>query len=355
MGTMTMTATVGLITTIPDLSTPAGWLPVAFTVVMGLAMLAYVVLDGYDLGVGVLMRRASDEDKDRMVASIGPFWDANETWLVLGVGILLVAFPMAHGVILQALYLPVALMLLGLTLRGVAFDFRVKAKAQHKAAWNRAFYAGSLIATLAQGFMLGQLVMGFEAGWGAFAFGVLIGVCLVAGYALLGAGWLIIKTEGALQQQAVRWARGSLWLTALGIAAVSLATPMLSERIFDKWFALPWIVLLMPVPVATAVLFFVVDRSLRRLPTRLAEGNEYGAWVPFGGAIGIFMLAFYGLAYSLFPYLVVDRLTIWQAAAAPESLMIIFVGACVVLPVIIGYTVFAYRVFGGKAQSLDYT
>jgi cytochrome bd ubiquinol oxidase subunit II len=338
-----------------DLTTPAGWLPVAFLAVMGLAMLAYVVLDGYDLGVGILMRRADDAQKDRMVASIGPFWDANETWLVLGVGVLLVAFPQAHGVILGALYLPVALMLLGLTLRGVAFDFRVKAKAQHKPLWNRAFYAGSLIATLAQGYMLGQLVMGFEGGWGAMAFGVLIAVCLVAGYALLGAGWLIIKTDGELQQQAVRWARGSLWLTALGVAAVSIATPWLSERIFDKWFSLPYIVLLAPVPIATAVLFFVVDRSLRRLPVRLGQGNEYGAWVPFGGTIGIFLLAFYGLAYSLFPYLVVEQLTIWQAAAAPESLMIVFVGACVVLPVIVGYTVFAYRVFGGKAQALDYT
>jgi cytochrome d ubiquinol oxidase subunit II len=338
-----------------DLNARAGWLPVAFLAVMGLAMLAYVVLDGYDLGVGILMRRADDAQKDRMVASIGPFWDANETWLVLGVGVLLVAFPKAHGVILGALYLPVALMLLGLTLRGVAFDFRVKAKAQHKPLWNRAFYAGSLIATLAQGYMLGQLVMGFEDGWGAMLFGVLIAVCLVAGYALLGAGWLIIKTDGELQQQAVRRARGSLWLTALGVAAVSIATPWLSERIFDKWFSLPYIVLLMPVPIATAVLFFVVDRSLRRLPVRLETGNEYGTWVPFGGTIGIFLLAFYGLAYSLFPYLVVDKLTIWQAAAAPESLTIVFVGACVVLPVIVGYTIFAYRVFGGKAQALEYT
>ncbi len=348
---------VNLAAAIPsiDLTAPAGWLPVAFLVVMGLAMLAYVVLDGYDLGVGILMRRADDADKDRMVASIGPFWDANETWLVLGVGILLVAFPMAHGVILGALYLPVALMLLGLTLRGVAFDFRVKAKAERKPLWNRAFYAGSLIATLAQGYMLGLLVMGFEAGLGAMAFGALIAVCLVAGYSLLGASWLVIKTEGALQQRAVRWARSSLWMTAVGIAAVSLATPWLSERIFDKWFSLPWIVLLAPVPLATVVLFFVVDRSLRRLPTRLAEGNEYGAWVPFGGTIGIFLLAFYGLAYSLFFFFFFDHMTIWQAAAAPESLMIIFVGACVVLPVIIGYTAFAYRVFRGKAQPLDYT
>jgi cytochrome d ubiquinol oxidase subunit II len=338
----------------PDLTTPAGWLPVAFLAVMGLAMLAYVVLDGYDLGVGILMRRADDAQKDRMVASIGPFWDANETWLVLGVGVLLVAFPAAHGVILGALYLPVALMLLGLTLRGVAFDFRVKAKAQHKPLWNRAFYAGSLLATAAQGYMLGQLVMGFAPGWGPVLFGLLIAVCLVAGYALLGAGWLIVKTDGELQLRAVRWARGSLWLCALGIAAVSIATPWLSERIFDKWFALPYLVLLAPVPIATGVLFLVIDRSLRRLPVRLAQGNEYGAWVPFGCTIGIFLLAFYGLAYSLFPYLVVEEITIWQAAAAPESLMIVFVGACVVLPVIVGYTVFAYRVFRGKAQALDY-
>jgi len=339
----------------PDLSTPAGWLPVAFSVLLGLSMLAYVVLDGYDLGVGVLTRRASKQDKDRMVASIGPFWDANETWLVLGVGILLVAFPMAHGVILTALYLPVALMLLGLTLRGVAFEFRAKAQAQHQNLWDLAFYAGSLLATLAQGYMLGQLVLGFEDGWGAVAFSMLIAVFLVVGYALLGAGWLIIKTDGALQQQAVRWARVSLWLTALGIVAVSLATPLISERIFDKWFSLPWIVLLAPVPIATAALFFIIDRSLRRLPKRLTEGNEYGAWVPFAGAIGIFLLSFYGLAYSLFPYLVVDRMNIWQAAAAPESLLIMFVGACVMLPLITIASAFVYRVFWGKARDLTYT
>ena len=344
----------GAMTSPPDLATPSGWLPVAFLLVMGLSMLAYVVLDGYDLGVGILMRRAEDAQKDLMIASIGPFWDANETWLVLGVGVLLVAFPAAHGIILGALYLPVALMLLGLTLRGVAFDFRVKARSHDKPLWNRAFYGGSLLATAAQGYMLGQLVMGFASGWGAALFGALIAVCLVAGYALLGAGWLILKTDGELQLRAVRWARGSLWLSAVGVAAVSIATPWLSERIFDKWFSLPNLVLLAPIPVATAVLFLVIERSLRRLPVRLAQGNEYGIWVPFAGAIGIFALAFYGLAYSLFPYLVVERLTIWQAAAAPESLMIVFVGACVVLPLIVGYTVFAYRVFRGKAQALDY-
>lgn len=338
----------------PDLSTPEGWLPLAFLLVMGLSMLAYVVLDGFDLGVGLLFPDADEAQKDVMIASIGPFWDANETWLVLGVGVLLVAFPLAHGVILAALYLPVALMLVGLILRGVAFDFRVKAKSHHRAAWNRAFFAGSLIASLAQGYMLGLLVMGFQGGLGAHVFALLIGGCLAAGYALLGAGWLIIKTEGEVQLKAVRWARIALWFTALGILAISLATPLLSSRIFDKWFALPYVVMLAPVPLVTAALFLIVERSLRRLPTRLAEGNEYGAWVPFGATIGIFLLAFYGLAYSLFPYLVVEQVTIWDAAAAPESLMIIFVGAVIVLPMIIGYTVFAYRVFGGKARTLSY-
>ncbi len=338
----------------PELTTPEGWLPLAFLLVMGLAMLAYVVLDGYDLGVGILLRRADDAQKDIMIAAIGPFWDANETWLVLGVGVLLVAFPAAHGVILGALYLPVAIMLLGLTLRGVAFDFRVKARDQHKPWWNRTFYAGSLIASLAQGYMLGLLVIGFEVGIWQSVFALFIGACLIAGNALLGAGWLIIKSEGPLQLRAVAWARGALWLTALGVAAVSIATPWLSPRIFDKWFSLPYLVLLMPIPLATALLFFIVDRSLRRLPTRLAQGNEYGAWVPFAGTIGIYCLAFYGLAYSLFPYLVIDQLTIWDAAASAESLMIIFVGAIVVLPMIIGYTAFAYRIFRGKATSLEY-
>jgi cytochrome d ubiquinol oxidase subunit II len=289
-----------------------------------------------------------------MVASIGPFWDANETWLVLGVGILLVAFPPAHGLILGALYLPVALMLVGLTLRGVAFDFRTKAGADRKALWNRAFNAGSVLASLAQGYMLGRWVTGFrDDGW-ATLFAALIAACLLGTYTLLGATWLIMKTEGTLQLAAVRWARVSLALTAVGVAAISAATPLVSPAIFERWFTLPYVVLLAPLPLATLLLFFIVERSLRRLPTRLELGNAYGDWVPFAGAVGIVMLAFYGLAYSLFPWLVVDRLTVWQAASGTESLWIIFVGACVVLPVIVGYTVFSYRVFQGKATALDY-
>ena len=337
-----------------DLTQASGWMPIVFLVVMGLAMLAYVILDGYDLGVGVLMRRAGDDDKDTMLASIGPFWDANETWLVLGVGILLTVFPKAHGAILGALYLPVAMMLIGLVLRGVAFDFRVKASVAHKPLWNRVFYTGSLLASWSQGFMLGSLITGFDdSGW-TIAFNAVIGLALVAAYCLLGAGWLIIKTEGALQLQAVRWARFSLLFTIMGIGAISIATPLVSPSIFAKWFSFPNIVLLMPIPVATAVLFAIIYRSLQRLPTRLAQGNEYGAWIPFGGTVGVFILAFYGLAYSLFPWLVIDKLNIWQAATAPEAMSVILVGAAVVLPVIVAYTVFAYRVFWGKSTALKY-
>jgi cytochrome bd ubiquinol oxidase subunit II len=337
-----------------DMTQSANWLPVVFMALMGIAMLAYVILDGYDLGVGILLRRAADAEKDVMISSIGPFWDANETWLVLGVGILLVAFPMAHGVILGALYLPVAIMLLGLILRGVAFDFRVKARAVHKPVWNLTFYTGSLLAALSQGVMLGLYITGFTNSTWSWLFSLLTSASLVAGYALLGSTWLIMKCEGALQRQAVRWANGSLWLTAIGISAISIATPMVSERIFDKWFSLPAFVLLLPIPAATTLLFFVIWRALKRLPQRLVEGNEYGAWVPFAATVGVFMLAFYGLAYSLFPYLVMDRITIWQAASAPESLVIILVGAVVVLPTIIGYTIYSYRVFWGKARELAY-
>ncbi len=339
----------------PDLTQPAGWLPLAFALVMALSMLAYVVLDGYDLGVGVLLQQADNIDqKNAMIASIGPFWDANETWLVLGVGVLLVAFPMAHGVILGALYLPVALMLIALTLRGVAFDFRVKARDRHRPLWDKAFFAGSLLAGWSQGFMLGGLITGFDSDVWSHLFSVLIGFCLLAAYCLLGAGWLIMKTEGPLQLKAVGWAKRSLWLTALGVAAISVVTPWVSARIFDKWFAFPNVIMLLPIPAMTLVLFAVMARSLKRLPVRLNQNNQYGAAVPFACTVGIFLLAFYGLAYSLFPWLVIEKITIWQAASAPEALLVIFYGVVVVLPVIIGYTVFAYRVFWGKSTALNY-
>lgn len=331
--------------------TPDIWLPVAFALLMGLSILLYVVLDGYDLGVGILSAAAGDDaQRDRMIASIGPFWDANETWLVLAVGLLLVAFPQAHGMILGDLYLPVAGLLLGLILRGVAFEFRAKSTVGHKAWWDRAFIGGSALAALTQGYMLGLYIVGFERTAPNVAFAVLTAVCLAAGYAFIGASWLIMKAEGKLQRRAVTWAKGTLILTGLGMTIVSAVTPMVSGRIWEKWFSLPNLVLLAPIPAVTAGLFAVLFVALRHLPTR----TDRFCWLPFVGAIGIFLLGFHGLAYSFFPYVVPDRLTVWQAAAAPESLMIMFVGAMVVLPIIVAYSAFAYRVFWGKATDLSY-
>ncbi|AWK89283.1 cytochrome BD ubiquinol oxidase subunit II (plasmid) [Azospirillum thermophilum] len=327
------------------------WLPVAFAVLMGIAILAYVVLDGYDLGVGILMAGASEAERDRMVASIGPFWDANETWLVLAVGLLLVAFPAANGVILGALYLPVAVMLIALILRGVAFEFRAKAGPAAKPWWNRAFVGGSLTAALSQGYMLGAYILGFAPGLGTALFGALVAVCLTAAYALIGATWLILKTEGPLQRRAIDWARRTLWLAALGMVAVSAVTPLVSGRILAKWFALPELFLLAPIPAVAVLLFAGLWLLLRRMPLA-GDGLN---WLPFAVVAAIFALGFHGLAYSFYPFVVPERMTVWQAASAPESLMIIFVGALVVLPMVIGNSLLVYRVFRGKATELTYS
>jgi len=329
---------------------PAVWLPVAFAALMGLSILVYVVLDGFDLGVGLLLPMADDAEKDRMIASIGPFWDANETWLVLAVGLLLVAFPAAHGAILSALYLPVALMLFGLILRGVAFEFRAKVPAVQKARWNKAFFVGSLLTSLSQGFMLGIYIMGLETHFAAVLFACLTALCLAAGYGLIGAAWLLMKTEGALQAKAVAWARMGLWGAAGGIGAVSVASPLVSPRIFEKWFSVPEIFLLAPMPILSAFLLGLLWMALRYLP----DERDQWTWIPFVGATALFCLAFAGLAYSFYPYVVPDRLTIYAAASAPESLFIIFVGTLFVLPIIAGYTVLAYTVFRGKATELRY-
>jgi cytochrome d ubiquinol oxidase subunit II len=325
-------------------------LPLIFAALMGLAILAYVILDGFDLGVGILVPLATRDEQDLMVASIGPFWDANETWLVLGVGILLVAFPLAHGVILTALYLPVALMLIALMLRGVAFELRAKATGWHQQLWNRLFFAGSLGAALAQGMMLGGVVTGFQAGSGFVAFELRVGAGLAGGYALLGATWLVIKTEGDLHLRALSWARGAVFLAAGGVAAISLATPYASAGIMEKWFAWPKLLWLSPLPLLTAAALLGILASVGRLK----RGQSRREYLPFVLAVWVFVFAFAGLAYSLFPYLVVDRMTIWDAAAAESSLRFVFVGTCFVLPLIVAYTVFSYRVFWGKARSLTY-
>ncbi len=337
-------------TDISTLSGEAFWLPVIFIGLMGLALFIYAILDGYDLGVGILLPNDSEAQRDTMIASIGPFWDANETWLVLGIGILLIAFPLAHSMILLNLYLPVTVMLAGLILRGVAFDFRAKAPEDHKELWDRAFQVGSLLATLAQGYMLGLFVMGFEDTIAAHLFAALSAICVTAGYTFIGAAWLVLKTEGDLQKRAAWWARRCAWLMLLGIIAVSIVNPMVSSTIFDKWFGSPLVMVLWVIPVFCFVLFFIADRYLRRAPYL----GDFGCWIPFAAAAMIFLLSFIGLAYSFFPDVVPGKLDIWQAASAPESLKFILVGTTIVLPTILAYTFFAYRVFRGKATQLKY-
>jgi cytochrome d ubiquinol oxidase subunit II len=324
-------------------------LPVIFMGLMGLAMLLYVVMDGYDLGVGLLLPRASDAHKDTMINSIGPFWDANETWLVLGVGILLIAFPKAHGIVLGALYLPVALMLVGLMLRGVAFDFRVKAQADHKPRWNFAFFAGSGLAAAAQGWMLGRYITGLAEGWQYTLFAAAIALLLPAAYVLLGAAWLVMKTEGELQRQAVRWAKTAWAPVVVGMGLISLATPLLSATVRAKWFSMPEFIALLPIPVMT-IAALLGARAI--LNSHRVLGKV--CWLPFVLTVTVFILGAFGLAYSLHPFVVMDRLTIWQAASATESLAVIGIGCAITVPAILGYTVFSYRVFWGKARELTY-
>ncbi len=324
-------------------------LPVIFMALMGISMLVYVISDGYDLGVGLLMHRATPAEKDVLIASIGPFWDANETWLVLGVGILLVAFPKAHGLVLSQLYLPVTFMLIGLILRGVAFDFRVKARALRKPVWDKLFFAGSMIASLSQGWMLGRYISGFGEGWNYPLFAAAIALALPAAYALLGAAWLIMKTEGELQEKAIHWARLAWLPVVIGMVLISLATPWVSQTVRERWFALPEIIALMVIPVVTGVALVVarvvLDKSIVRKEL---------CWLPFVLLIAVFVLGFVGLAYSIYPFVVIDRLTIWQAASSPAALKVILVGVCISVPAIAAYTVFSYWVFRGKATELTY-
>lgn len=326
------------------------WLAYSFAFLMGLSMLIYAILDGYDLGVGMLVDNATWHEKDRMIASIGPFWDANETWLILGVGLLLVAFPAAHGEILTQLYLPVAIMIFGLIFRGVAFDFRAKVPYQQKWRWNAKFFWGSLLTSLAQGYMLGAYITGFDNSWAGIMFSMLIAIAVCSAYCLIGACWLIMKCEGTLQEKAVQWAKYHLINSVVGLIAVSAATPLISNRIFEKWFSFPEILLLAPIPLITGALILALYMLLRHMPFP----KDHYCWLPFVMTVVIYILSFSGLAYSFYPYIIPEKMTIVEAAASPESLMIMLVGALIVMPILLGYTVLAYYVFHGKATELRY-
>jgi cytochrome d ubiquinol oxidase subunit II len=325
-------------------------LPVVFMAIMGLSLVLYVILDGYDLGIGLLLPFATEEEKDTMVAAIGPFWDANETWLVLGVGVLLIAFPAAHALVLTALYIPVTVMLFGLILRGVSFDFRIKAASHQKSMWNRAFAGGSAVAAGAQGWMLGSYITGLAPSGLNWAFSVLVALTMPALYIVLGAGWLLLKTEGALFDKALAWGRRAMPVMGVALLAISISTPLVSETIAAAWFSMPNFIGLMPIPLATVVAFGAVYWVLHRRDVALAGY----AWIVLGGTVLMCVMAALGLAYSLYPYIVLDRLTIFEAAAAPSSLMFVFVGVAIVLPFTIAYTIFVYRIFHGKATSLSY-
>lgn len=324
-------------------------LPIIFAALTALAVIVYVILDGYDLGVGILMRGESEADRDKMIASIGPFWDANETWLVLAVGLLLIAFPQANGIILTALYMPVLTMLIGLILRGVSFELRAKVRAEQKNLWDGMFVFGSYLTAASQGYMLGLYVMGLDNGFMAHGFGVISAIGVAAAYALIGSGWLIMKTEGDLQKRAVTHARNALAFSAIGVGAVSVVTPMVNPEIFTRWFSFPGIIALWPIPVVTVGLGIALEFFLRKAP----YPQDRLCWVPFVTTTAIFLLCFNGLLYSFYPN-IAPNLTIWDAASDTEALVVILIGAGLVVPFILLYTIFSYRVFWGKVGELRY-
>ncbi|HEU0069765.1 MAG TPA: cytochrome d ubiquinol oxidase subunit II [Alphaproteobacteria bacterium] len=325
-------------------------LPLIWAAIIAFAVFMYVLMDGFDLGVGILFRAApSDADRDRMMNSVAPVWDGNETWLVLGGGGLLAAFPLAYAIILPALYIPLLLMLIALVFRGVAFEFRFKANTSRH-LWDKAFHYGSVLATFMQGVSLGAFIQGFEVtgrdftggpfDW-ATPFSLLTGCGLVAGYVLLGAGWLILKTDGALQDWSYKIARRALIAVLIFVALVSLTTPLLESAIATRWFSWPNIAYLSPVPIATALLTLGLWRAL-------ATRRELA---PLLYSFGLFALSYLGLAISLWPNVVPPGISIWQAASAPVSQLFMLVGAALVVPVMLGYIAYSYWLFRGKVRA----
>ncbi len=322
-------------------------LATAWAFVIAFAVFAYVVMDGFDLGIGILFPVFGvGEERDQAMNAIAPVWDGNETWLVLGGGGLMAAFPLAYAVVLPALYPPMIAMLLALVFRGVAFEFRWRDPG-HRRWWDAGFTGGSIVAALAQGIALGALLQGirvegrgYAGGWLDWLspFSLLTGVSVVAGYALLGSCWLIWKTEGGAQAHAYRLARISGALTLAAIVAVSAATPFLSHRYFDRWLGWPEIIWVAPVPILLGLLALGFVRAL----ARRAEA------APFLLVLAMFALCFAGLGVSMFPYIVPDALTIWDAAAPERSQAFMAVGAAIMVPIIIAYTGWSYWVFRGK-------
>ena len=326
-------------------------LPYIFLLLMAVSVLMYAILDGFDLGVGILLPQHNLEYRNKMIASIGPFWDANETWLVLAVGILLIAFPLAHSMVLKALYIPTLFLLVGLILRGVAFDFRAKAITRYQSLWDKLFQLGSVMATFAQGFMLGMYVMGFEYSVTSVAFAILSGLCVTAAYAYIGGAWLVMKCEGELQIFAARKARVAGWITALGVVSICITNPIINPQVAERWFTLPEALLLFPIPLMSFILMLVTDLYLKNVPV----DKDKASWLPFVSVASLFVLCLIGLAYSYYPWVIPNKLLVTDAASATASLKFIFYGVAIVLPVILAYTVLAYWLFRGKTKDLEYT
>jgi cytochrome d ubiquinol oxidase subunit II len=332
-------------------------IPIDLTVIwagiIAFAVAAYVVMDGFDLGIGILFTRFKvGGERDMAMNSIAPVWDGNETWLVLGGGGLLAAFPLAYAIILPALYAPLTAMLLGLVFRGVAFEFRWRDPA-HRAFWDMAFCAGSLVATFAQGVTLGALLQGIEVtgraygggGWDWLTpFSVLTGISLIVGYALLGAGWLIWKTHGALQDDARRFARPLFFGMIGAITAVSAYTPFLEGKYYQRWFSYPGVLAAAQMPILVAVVAFLLWRSI--------GGKRDGA--PFLLTLILFGLSMVGLAISMWPDVIPGRVTIWAAAAPERSQIFMLFGAGLMVPIILAYTAWSYWVFRGKVDEAGY-
>ncbi len=331
---------------------PNDMLSLIWAGIIAVAIFGYVVMDGFDLGIGILFPWL-DEGKHRNSAinTIAPVWDGNETWLVLGGGGLFAAFPLAYAVLMPAVYTPVIAMLLGLVFRGVAFEYR--ARTTRLWIWDRAFALGSTLAAFSQGVILGAVLQGvtvtgrgYGGGWWDWLspFSVLTGVSVVAGYALLGACWLIYKTENELQDQAFKLARLTAVATLAAIVAVSLATPFLNHDYYHRWFTAPGLYLAAPVPILVGVAALLFIRALRNR----AEGQ------PFLLALSLFLLSFIGLGISMFPWIVPGKISIFQAATAENSQVFMLIGVGIMLPIIIGYTGYAYWVFRGKVGHEGY-
>ena len=318
--------------------------------IIAFAVFVYVVMDGFDLGLGILFPLfPAKADRDTITNTVAPVWDGNETWLVLGGGGLMAAFPLAYAVLLPALYTPIIAMLVGLIFRGVAFEFRWRTRAARN-RWDIAFAGGSWLAALAQGIALGAILQGvhvegrqYAGGWWDWLtpFSLLTGASLVAGYALLGATWLILKTEGELREKAYRLSWYLLFAMLAAIGAVSLATPLLTIKYAQRWFTWPNTVLTAPVPIAVAVVAVLLLKSL-------AEKRDSR---PFFLSLLLFLLSYAGLGISMYPYIVPQSITIWQAAAPRNSQIFMLVGVAVMIPLILAYTGWAYWVFRGKVRA----